>query len=119
MLKGAGVKASVTSVCTGREAAELLAKEGFDLCILEYALPDMTGAQLCAEVRERGLHTPMMFFTAMNRSIDREKAFAAGATEYLVKPDDLEIFVDEVVRLLNGRRPLYAVNQTWKFARAA
>lgn len=104
MLKGAKVNAALTTVMTGREAFNIMHKEHFDLCILEYALPDMTGVQLCSLMRHLGSEVPMMFFTAMDRPVDRQKAEAAGADEYLCKPDDLDIFVDAVSYLLNKRR---------------
>ncbi|CAN5469087.1 hypothetical protein BH10ACI2_BH10ACI2_09090 [soil metagenome] len=107
MLRAAHVDAAITSVKTGRDAFELLQKETFDLCILDYSLPDTTGVQLCSRLRQRGCDIPFMFFTAMNRPIDRERATAAGANEYLVKPDDLDIFVSAVNSLLRRRRHIY------------
>ena len=107
MLKGAKVNAQVTTATSGREAFDLLHKEHFDLCILEYALPDMSGVQLCSLMRHRGCDVPMMFFSAMDRPVDIQNARAAGADEYLRKPDDLDIFVDAVSYLLNKRRHVY------------
>src|SRR4051812_43536853 len=75
-LKTARVPAAVTAVSTGREAFTLLSREAFDLCIFEYPLPDMTGVQLCSLMRQSGSGVPIMFLTAMNRTIDREKAVA-------------------------------------------
>lgn len=107
MLRAAKVDADLTTVVSGREAFNILHKEHFDLCILEYALPDMTGVQLCALMRHMGCKVPMMIFSAMNRPIDKRKAKAVGADEYLCKPDDLDVFVDAVSYLLNRRRPVY------------
>jgi DNA-binding response OmpR family regulator len=101
------VPASVVAVQTGREAFTLLNKESFDLCILEYPLPDMTGVQLCSLMRQTGSGVPVMFLTAMNRPIDREKAISSGADDYLCKPDDLDVFVPAVKRLLKKRWPIY------------
>lgn len=107
MLKASKVGAEVVTVGTGREAFIRLNQEDFDLCILEYALPDMTGVQLTSLLRQMGSSVPLLFFTAMNRPIDRERAMAAGADEYLCKPDDLDLFVDAVKNLLR-RRPDFA-----------
>jgi len=101
------VPASVVTVPSGRDAFKLLSKEMFDLCILEYPLPDMTGVQLCSLMRQTGSGVPVMFLTAMNRPIDREKAMTSGADDYLCKPDDLDMFVPAVNRLLKKRRPIY------------
>jgi len=120
MLRGANLGCSVTTVKTGREAFKLLNSEKFDLCILEYALPDMTGVQLCSLMRQMGCDVPMMFFTAMNRQIDRDKAAAAGASDFLCKPDDLDVFVDAVTHLVRRRRAIYAAEpRTQQYARAA
>ncbi len=107
MLCGAKVNAVLTVVHSGRQAFELLSCVDYDLCVLEYALPDMTGVQLCSLIRQLGKRVPMMFFTAMNRPIDRQRAFAAGADEYLAKPDDLDKFAGAVIRLLNRQTPVY------------
>src|SRR5438445_4468867 len=106
MLRGSKLNASITTVSSGRRAFDLLSSKDFDLCILEYALPDMTGVQLCSLVRQIGKNVPMMFFTAMNRTIDMQRAFASGADEYLCKPDDLDKFVSSVIRLLNRQKPV-------------
>ena len=107
MLRGSHVDCIIQSVRTGREAFGRLKSEPYDLCIMEYALPDMTGVQLSTLLRQTGCNVPIMFFTAMNRTIDRQKAEAAGADEYLAKPDALDIFSDAAARLLRRRRPIY------------
>jgi len=106
-LNSAKVSASVVPVSSGRQAFSMLGKESFDLCIMEYPLPDMTGVQLCSLMRQSGSCVPVMFLTAMNRPIDREKALSSGADDYLCKPDDLDVFVPAVKRLLRKRWPIY------------
>ncbi|MBP9662987.1 MAG: response regulator [Pyrinomonadaceae bacterium] len=100
LLSPAGVGVEFISVRTGREAFSLVLDDRFDLCILEYALPDMTGVQLCGLLRQAGCSTPIVFLTAMNRPIDRERAELAGANAYLAKPEDLDILVPTLSRLL-------------------
>ena len=116
------VDCSVTTAQSGREAFRLLNNEDFDLCILEYALPDMTGVQLCSLMRQMGCKVPMMFLTAMNRPIDREKAANAGANDYLCKPDDLDLFADAATHLIKKYKKRYsapAVEFMKDYARAA
>ena len=120
MLRSSRIRSEITCVKTGRAAIELLSENKFDLCILEYALPDMTGVQLCSYIRHSGNDVPVIFFTAMDRPIDKEKAAAAGADEYLCKPDDLDIFVPAVQTLLKRRRPIYPdLRQRTNLRRAA
>ena len=107
-LIGENIQCDLVTVLTGREGFRRLNSQDFDLCILEYALPDMTGVQLCALMRQLRSPVPMLFFTPMNRPIDRQNAEAAGAAAYIVKPDDLDIFVDTALHLMKRRGRLYA-----------
>jgi DNA-binding response OmpR family regulator len=118
-LAGGRVPAAVISASSGRQAFSQLNKETFDLCILEYPLPDMTGVQLCSLMRQMGSGVPVMFLTAMNRPIDREKAMGAGADDYLCKPDDLDVFVPAVKRLLKKRWPIYVQSSQYVLPKAA
>jgi two-component system, OmpR family, response regulator PrrA len=104
VLTEAAITRSVTTIPTGQEAIRTLKREPHDIVVTEYALPDMTGVELCFSVREQAPEVPIMFFSALNRPVDRELAITAGADEYLVKPNDLDIFVDTVNHLLRLRQ---------------
>ena len=106
VLRNARTTTSVTAVRTGREAFAMLMRREFDLCILDYALPDMTGPQLCGLMRHAGCEIPTVIFTAMDRPVDRRRSIECGVDAFLVKPDDLGIFHSTIVRLLDRRRPI-------------
>jgi DNA-binding response OmpR family regulator len=72
----------------GATALDLISKETFDLYILDNWLPEMDGLEICRRIRESGSVKPIIFFSAMVRAADREKALEAGANEYLLKPND-------------------------------
>ena len=110
MLQAANRGYWVTMVATAEQALNRLAYGSFDLCIIEYALPDATGPQLCSRMRENGFNKPIMFFTAMSRPVDRANAIASGADDFLVNPDDLDIFPNAVSHLL-GKRPAIYMNR--------
>lgn len=116
-LRAAGIECDVVSVDTGKKGFNKLAEGGYDLCVLEYALPDMTGVQLCTLMRQYGSSVPMIFFSAMNRPVDRQRAAAARANAYLSKPEDLDIFVPTVQRVLNF--PANELGDVIEFAKAA
>ena len=103
------IRCDITAVSSGREGFRKLNSGDFDLCVVEYALPDMTGVQLCALVRQMGSSVPMLFFTPMNRNVDRQRAETAGASAYLTKPDDFDLFVDTATHLLKRNTRIYAV----------
>lgn len=96
----------LTTASTARDALELIASQSFDLYILDYLLFDSTGIELCRRIRQTDLRTPILFFTGMARLIDRATAMAAGASDYLVKPNDLDRLQETTKRLLGRSSPL-------------
>ena len=59
-----------------------------DLVILDVRMPRMSGLELCRELRAapRTADVPIIMLTARARPQDLEQAYAAGATDYVVKP---------------------------------
>jgi DNA-binding response OmpR family regulator len=92
----------VITASSADEAVRLINNESFDLYILDYCLPAMSGIQLCRRIRETDLKTPVLFYSAMGRKIDREIAKKAGANIYLTKPNDFEKLSKSVRQLLNN-----------------
>lgn len=102
VLRNSKITAAISNARSGREAIDQLSANWFDLCIVDYALPDMTGVQLCSRLRQIRRDVPVMFFTAADRPIDKEKAFAVGAVDYLSKANDLVSFAPSVRRILTS-----------------
>ena len=71
---------------TGKGALDLCRRERPDLIILDIMLPMGSGQDLCAQVRQSGVTTPVLFLTAHASSQDVVHAFASGADDYVVKP---------------------------------
>ncbi len=61
-----------------------------DCFLLDIQMPDMDGIELCCRIREMRAYarTPIIMLTAMSQTEYVERAFAAGATDYLTKPFD-------------------------------
>lgn len=70
---------------TGREGLAELKKGGFALVILDVGLPDMSGFDLCREVRSL-MAVPVLFLTARNGEIDRVLGLELGGDDYVTKP---------------------------------
>ncbi|MBA3631350.1 MAG: response regulator [Acidobacteria bacterium] len=88
-------------VASADEAMNLMADGKFNLYVLECLLPGTSGIELCRRIRKADQNTPILFYTGMARPADRSVAMAAGATEYLVKPNDLDKIIGTITRLLN------------------
>jgi len=60
-----------------------------DLVILDLMLPGKSGFQICREVRDRGIATPIIMLTARAQEVDRIRGLELGADDYMVKPFSL------------------------------
>jgi two-component system phosphate regulon response regulator PhoB len=78
----------VTPAGSAEEALSRLTDARFDLVILDWNLPTMSGLDLCRTLRlcPKAGQTPVLFLTANACSTDMVEAFACGADDYLVKP---------------------------------
>jgi two-component system response regulator MprA len=76
-----------------------------DAIILDVLMPDVDGIAVCAKLRERGDHTPILLLTARDGVEDRVAGLDAGADDYLVKPFVLAELLARVRALL--RRTAY------------
>ncbi|WP_438016110.1 response regulator transcription factor [Sorangium sp. So ce315] len=82
------VELAVVAVASAEEALERARGAAFDLVVLDWHLPKMSGIELCRTLRqEPGLcDLPILFLTANASSQDMRHAFACGADDYMVKP---------------------------------
>jgi two-component system phosphate regulon response regulator PhoB len=86
MLDAVGL--TVEAATSAEEALERVRAESYDLLVLDWNLPGMTGIELCRVLRrDRKLSAlPVLFLTAHASSRDVVEAFASGADDYVVKP---------------------------------
>lgn len=71
---------------TGREALAAVAGQTPALVVLDLGLPDMSGLDVCRELRRRGAGLPIIFLTARSGEVDRVVGLELGADDYVVKP---------------------------------
>ena len=86
MLDAVGL--TVDAVTSAEQALERARAETFDLVVLDWNLPGMTGIELCRLIRrdKQLCRLPVLFLTAHASSRDVVEAFASGADDYVVKP---------------------------------
>ncbi len=79
---------AVTAASDGEEALKLALESEPELMIVDYAMPYMTGYDLCRELRkhERFDQTPVIVLTAMEQDIDTSLAAELGVVEFMTKP---------------------------------
>jgi len=70
----------------GTEGFEKATTSPFDLIILDVMLPDRNGFDVCRDIRQAGLATPILFLTARNQTTDKVIGLKLGADDYVTKP---------------------------------
>jgi two-component system, OmpR family, response regulator len=80
---------SVTLAATGNTGLKHVKHETFDLIILDLSLPDMSGAQICEELRREGCTVPILVLTGESGVMSKIRLLDAGADDYLTKPFSL------------------------------
>jgi two-component system response regulator MprA len=77
-----------------------------DLIILDVMLPDIDGLNVCRQIREAKLQTPILMLTAKDAVPDRVAGLEAGADDYLVKPFAFEELLARLRALRRRRAPI-------------
>ncbi|HEY9680602.1 MAG TPA: response regulator [Oculatellaceae cyanobacterium] len=80
----------VDLVADGERADLQLRCAEYDLLILDWQTPRMSGIDVCRRYRARGGGAPVLMLTAKMSELDKETGFDAGADDYLVKPFSLK-----------------------------
>jgi PAS domain S-box-containing protein len=88
--------AVVSSAEDGQIALDMAMKQPFDLILMDMQMPVMDGYAATAELRRRGLKTPIVALTAYAMAEDRAKCLASGCDDYLTKPVKEEILLKTV-----------------------
>jgi two-component system OmpR family response regulator/two-component system response regulator QseB len=79
-------KHNVEVVYDGLAGLELLCKRHFDLAIVDWNLPRITGIDICKQYRAAGGKIPLLMLTARNELDEKQQGFEFGADDYLTKP---------------------------------
>ncbi len=94
----------VFSEAWGAKALETAAKQALDLVILDLRLPDMSGYDVCRELKKSyGPWLPVLMLTGMNRDKDQLKGFSHGADAYLTKPFKSQELLKTIAFLLGDK----------------
>ena len=91
----------------GTEAVALGAEGKFQVIILDLGLPDLNGRQVCEQLRDKGIHTPIMMLTARDTVQDKVTGLRSGADDYMTKPfafEELLARIEVLMRRRGGER---------------
>ena len=99
----------VETATTAEEGQLLLAEGLYDLVILDWMLPEMSGIELCARLRRAGgaksPQVPILMLTARGEEADRVRGLSTGADDYVTKPFSVPELMARVKALLRRASP--------------
>src|SRR6185295_5653878 len=95
---------SVETASDGESGLAHAASGGYDVIVLDVMLPKMNGFDVCREVRQRGVTTPILMLTARGQVVDKVVGLKLGADDCLTKPFETIELMARVEALLR-RRP--------------
>ncbi len=70
----------------GQKGFDRAVNENLDLILLDLFLPSKNGEEICRELRQKGINTPIIVITASKEEIDEITLFKLGANDFLTKP---------------------------------
>ncbi len=85
----------------GLEALNLVEKIQFDVIILDWKMPKISGIEVCKRLREMGNNTPILLLTALSQVSNKVEALNSGADDYITKPFS---FVELLARVKATKR---------------
>lgn len=103
----------VVEACNGKECLEAYTTWHPDIVLLDGMMPVMDGFTCCRQLREleKSDLTPVLIITSLRDTESVDRAFAAGATDYVTKPFHLDVLCRRVRRLIQQSQLYQQVQQ--------
>lgn len=102
----------VVSAKDGETGFDIASSQTFDLILLDVMLPKKNGYDVCRDLRQQGISTPILMLTAKGETIDKVLGLKLGADDYLTKPFEVMELLARIEALLrrapvksNGHSP--------------
>ncbi|MBA4372089.1 MAG: hypothetical protein C0402_04435 [Thermodesulfovibrio sp.] len=117
IIENAGLK-TIEAAC-GAKGLQLFQEAGPDLVILDLVMPDVSGLDVCGQIRSmpRGKQVPVLILTGLDDAESIEAAYAAGATDFLTKPINWQLFGHRVRYIMRSGRNLVELKQAGEVLR--
>ena len=91
---------TVDTESNGARAETKARNTDFDLIVLDIMLPGRDGFQVCQNLREASIQTPILMLTARGSNLDTVMGLRIGADDYLTKPFDMQVLIARIQSLL-------------------
>ncbi|MGL2964629.1 response regulator transcription factor [Flavobacterium sp. RSB2_4_14] len=86
----------ISAANDGNEGLKLFQNDKFDLLLLDWMLPKMTGLELCKTIRQENSKVPIIFLTAKDTVQETVDGLKSGANDYIKKPFSFDELVERI-----------------------
>lgn len=86
----------ITAANDGKAGLEAFNSGKFDLLLLDWMLPKMTGLEVCKAIRQTNTKVPILFLTAKDTVQETVEGLKAGANDYIKKPFSFDELVERI-----------------------
>ncbi|MGE7090670.1 response regulator transcription factor [Lysinibacillus sp. NPDC048646] len=93
----------VYDVGNGQDALDSTFSESYDLLILDWMMPKLSGLEVCQQLRQTSFNGSILMLTARDDTADIIKGLDSGADDYIVKPFKMEELLARVRALLRRK----------------
>lgn len=90
----------VDSAENGKDGYEKIIKNNYDLVLMDVMMPEMSGFEVCKQIRKEGINVPVILLTAKGEEIDKVRGLEMGADDYITKPFSLRELLARVKAVL-------------------
>lgn len=95
----------VSAAADGSEALKLFAGDSFNLILLDVMMPEMSGYDVCREIRKADAVVPIIMLTAKGEEIDKVVGLQLGADDYVTKPFGVHELIARTEAVLRRAAP--------------
>ncbi len=99
-----GERFTVDTAFDGETGLEKALGGNYELIILDIMLPNMDGISVCKELKNHGVHTPIIMLTARGTMEDKVAGLDCGADDYLMKPFGMSELLARIRAVLRRRK---------------
>lgn len=103
-----GYTVEIASV--GSVGKKMALENNYNVIVLDVMIPEINGIDLCLQIRQQGIKTPVLFISALDSVDDKIAGLEAGGDDYLAKPFSFNEFLARI-KALNRRNNLVSESQ--------
>ena len=96
---------TVSVALNGNDGLQMASINNYNIILLDIMIPEKNGIEVCKEIRQKGIKTPILFLTALNTPDNIVLGLNSGADDYLAKPfkfNELIARINAILRRVNA-----------------